>query len=79
MYRYYYSSESKAKQASKHKRPHESILEKSSCIEEQIHVGDFGINLTIGVSPYETILTLTDRKTNFSIIKPITLGRKASL
>jgi IS30 family transposase len=40
-------------------------------------MGDFEMDLIIGAAPNEAILTLTDRKTDFAIIEPLTLGRKA--
>lgn len=54
-----------------------SITERPDIINKQERIGDFEMDLIIGAVDREAILTLTDRKTGFSIIQSLPQGRKA--
>ena len=56
---------------------YKSILERPEIIDKQGRMGDMEMDLIIGASPNEAILTMVDRKTDYIFIELLTHGRKS--
>ena len=56
---------------------YKSILERSEIIDKQERMGDMEMDLILGASPNEAILTMVDRKTNYIFIDLLTHGRNS--
>ena len=56
---------------------YKSILERPEIIDKQGRMGDMEMDLILGASPNETILTMVDRKTDYIFIDLLTHGRKS--
>ena len=55
---------------------YKSILERPEIIDKQERMGDMEMDLILGTSPNEAILTMVDRKTDYIFIDLFTHGRK---
>ena len=56
---------------------YKSILERPEIIDKQGRMGDMEMDLILGASPNEAILTMVDRKTDYIFIDLLTHGRKS--
>ena len=61
---------------SKKRGRYKSILDRPEIIDVQGRMGDMEMDLTLGASSSEAILTLTDRKTDYIFLKALPHGRK---
>ena len=62
---------------SKKRGRYKSILDRPGIIDEQGRMGDMEMDLILGASSSEAILTLTDRKTDYIFLEALPHGRKA--
>ena len=62
---------------SKKRGRYKSILDHPEIIDEQGHMGDMEMDLILGASGSEAILTLTDRKTDYIFLEALPHERKA--
>ena len=62
---------------SKKRGRYKSILDRSGIIDEQGRMGDMEMDLILGASSSEVILTLTDRKADYIFLEVLPHGRKA--
>ncbi|MBF1274247.1 MAG: IS30 family transposase [Porphyromonadaceae bacterium] len=62
---------------SKKRGRYKSILDRPETIDEQGRMGDMEMDLILGASGSEAILTLTDRKTDYIFLEALPHGRKA--
>lgn len=56
---------------------YKSILERPEIIDQQGRMGDIEMDLILGASPNEAILTLTGRKTDYILLELLPQGRKS--
>ena len=62
---------------SKKRGRYKSILDRPEIIDKQGRMGDMEMDLILGASSSEAILTLTDRKTDYIFLEALPHGRKA--
>ena len=62
---------------SKKRGRYKSILDHPEIIDKQGRMGDMEMDLILGASGGEAILTLTDRKTDYIFLEALPRGRKA--